>query len=95
MYTEENWLSNIKSEIKKIEKYKQEKMVYDMVKVVIVDIFSRMMKQFNLLINNVELQEEFMKEFETIRNYANVQLCNIYENYGTKVYMYNNKFVLK
>lgn len=95
VYTEENWLSNIKSEIKKIEKYKQEKMVYDMVKVVIVDIFSRMMKQFNLLINNVELQEEFMKEFETIRNYANVQLCNIYENYGTKVYMYNNKFVLK
>ena len=95
LYTEENWMSNIKSEIKKIEKYKQEKMVYDMVKVVIVDIFIKMMNLFHTLINDVNAQEEFMHEFQTIRTYANSQLCIIYENYGTKVYMYNDKFILQ
>ena len=88
-YTESNWISNIKSELKMMEKCKQSKMVYDLFKIVAIDIFVKMYKNFK----DVELT--YMNEFENIRKYSNIQLAEIYKNYGTKVYMYNDKYILE
>ena len=88
-YKEENWLSNIKAEIKCIEKCKQVKMVYDLERIVLIDIFRKMN------INFLEIEDTFMEEFESIRKYSNSQLMEINKNYGTKVYLYNENFILE
>ena len=88
-YTEENWLSNIKSEIKMIEKFKQAKMIYDLLKIVVIDIFVKMST------NLAEVKDTFMQEFENIRKYSNLQLLEINKNYGTKVFIYNDRFILE
>ena len=81
-YDEKVWTSNIKAEIKKAEKNKQIKMIYDMVHSVMIDIFNRFIG------SPVCNEEEYITEFNAIRIYANEQLKKISEYYGTKVYLY-------
>ena len=73
------------ADFKKTEKTKQAKIVYDMVKIVIIDILVRLLNTRDTIV---------LKELENLRSYANSQLEIIYENFGTKVHMYNSSFLL-
>jgi hypothetical protein len=84
-YNEDVWKNNLKAYIKKTEKTKQAKIVYDMVKIVIIDILVRLLNTRDTIV---------LKELENLRSYANSQLEIIYENFGTKVHMYNSSFLL-
>jgi hypothetical protein len=86
-YSEETWLSNLKSDIKMCEKYKQMKMIYDLTKTILIEIF-------NKIINKMDI-DTCIEEMENIRKYSNQQLGEIYKNYGTKVYTYNERFILE
>ena len=88
-YTEENWKRDLNSDIKMVEKYKQMKMIYDLNKIIVVDIFGKILDSDSVNINL------YMKEFENIRNYSNLQLAEIYKYYGTKVYTYNERYSLE
>ena len=88
-YTEENWKRDLNSDIKMVEKYKQMKMIYDLNKIIVVDIFCKILDSDSVNINL------YMKEFENIRNYSNLQLAEIYKYYGTKVYTYNERYRLE
>jgi hypothetical protein len=88
-YTEDNWVRDLKSDIKMVEKYKQMKMIYDLNKIILVDIFCKILDSDSVNINL------YMKEFENIRNYSNSQLAEIFIYYGTKVYTYNEKYILE
>ena len=81
-YDEKVWISNIKAEIKKTEKNKQLKMIYDMVHSVMIDIFNRFIG------SPVCNMEGYINECNSIIIYANEQLKKISEYYGTKVYLY-------
>ena len=88
-YDEKIWISNIKAEIKKVDKNKQIKMIYDMVHSVMIDIFNKFIG------SPVCNEEEYISEFNAIRIYANEQLKKISEYYGTKVYLYKSDFKLE
>ena len=64
-------------------------MIYDLLKIVVIDIFVKMST------NLAEVKDTFMQEFENIRKYSNLQLLEINKNYGTKVFIYNDRFILE
>ena len=86
-YSEENWLSNLKSDIKMCEKYKQMKMIYDLTRTILIEVFVK-------IFNGIDINS-CMEEFENIIKYSNSQLSEIYKNYSTKVYMYNVNYILE
>ena len=86
-YDEKKWTSDVKASIKKTEKNKQAKMIYDLVKTVSIDIFYKFI--------NKEIEEyNCLIELYNIKEYANEELDKICENYGNKVYKYKSDYTL-
>jgi hypothetical protein len=86
-YDEKKWISDVKKSIKKTEKNKQAKMIYDLVKTISIDIFHRFI--------NLQIEEyNCLIELYNVKEYANNELTKIYENYKTKVFMYKDDYTL-
>ena len=86
-YDEKKWTSDIKKSIKKTEKNKQAKMIYDLVKTISIDIFNRFI--------NLQIEEyNCLIELYNVKEYANTELKKIYDNYKTKVLMYKDDYTL-